>query len=92
LVANEALSYGCPVVIGDRCGCVPELVVEGVSGYAFKSGDVNELAAAMLKVTELSDDRRTTADRCIAVASKLMPAQAAGQMLSGLSRLMPLRA
>ena len=92
LVANEALSYGCPVVIGDRCGCVPELVVEGVSGYTFKSGDVNELTAAMLKASELSQDRLTTAERCVAVASKLMPAQAAGQMLNGLSRLLESRA
>lgn len=27
LVVNEALSYGCPVVVSDICGCTPELVL-----------------------------------------------------------------
>ncbi len=25
LVVNEALHHGCPVIVSDRCGCVPEL-------------------------------------------------------------------
>ena len=25
LVVNEALSYGCPAIVSDRCGCFPEL-------------------------------------------------------------------
>ena len=86
LVANEALSYGCPVVVADRCGCVPELVIEGVSGYTFKVGDVAGLKAVMIKAAALSQDRRTTAEQCIAVASKLMPGPAAEQMLNGLYR------
>jgi glycosyltransferase involved in cell wall biosynthesis len=87
LVANEALSYGCPVVIADRCGCVPELVIEGVSGYSFRVGDIEDLRAAMVKAVALSQNRRTTAESCVAVASKLMPGTAAEQMLNGLCRV-----
>jgi glycosyltransferase involved in cell wall biosynthesis len=92
LVANEALSYGCPVVIADRCGCVPELVIEGVSGYTFKSGDVGGLREVMVKAAALSQDRRATAEQCVAVASKLMPGTAAERMLNGLSRVATSRA
>jgi len=43
LVVNEALAYGCPVVVSNICGCVPELVIDGITGYKFKAGDVADL-------------------------------------------------
>src|ERR1700731_3917878 len=43
LVVNEALSHGCPVVVSENCGCVPELVIDGVTGYAFAAGNVANL-------------------------------------------------
>ena len=61
LVVNEALSYGCPVVVSDHCGCLPELVIDGVTGYSFKTGDIRSLAAAMQSVTELSTRRASVA-------------------------------
>jgi glycosyltransferase involved in cell wall biosynthesis len=33
LVVNESLSYGCPVVVSNCCGCVPDLVLDGVTGF-----------------------------------------------------------
>ena len=88
LVANESLSYGCPVVISDRCGCLPELVVDGVTGYGFKTGDTQGLAAAMLTTAKLSADRGTTARHCIEVAAALSPERAATRMLEGCTRLL----
>jgi glycosyltransferase involved in cell wall biosynthesis len=55
-VVNESLSYGCPVVVSDRCGCVPELVVDGVTGFAFTAGNIEALSAAMLAATRLSEN------------------------------------
>jgi len=35
LVVNEAMACGTPVIASRRCGCVPELVSEGITGYSF---------------------------------------------------------
>lgn len=83
LVANEALSYGCPVVISDRCGCTPELLIDGATGFGFAARSVAALRQAMLDVIRLSDDRPATARRCVEVAHRLTPERAARRMLEG---------
>jgi len=88
LVVNEALSYGCPVVVSDRCGCVPELVIEGVTGYGFETGDIEALSAALLSVSRLSEDRATTAGKCIDVVSAFTAERAASRMLEGCTQLL----
>ena len=60
LVVNEALSFGCPVVVSDVCGCVPELVRDGVTGYAFPAGDVDALTNAMMSAAQLSKIETTS--------------------------------
>jgi glycosyltransferase involved in cell wall biosynthesis len=88
LVVNEALSFGCPVVVSDRCGCVPELVIDGVTGYAFQAGDVGALCAAMLSVCRLSQDRLTTAAACLRVIAAYSPERAALRMLQGCTQFL----
>lgn len=39
LVVNESLSCRTPVLVSSRCGCVPELVRAGVTGYEFDPKD-----------------------------------------------------
>lgn len=87
LVVNEALSYGCPVVVSDVCGCVPELVVEGSTGYSFPSGEVPALAAAMVKVAALSIDRPAVANRCLSLIGQYTVDRAALEILSGCVRI-----
>jgi len=82
-VVNESLSYGCPVVVSDRCGCAPELVVDGVTGFTFATGNVEAMAAAMLATTQLSEDRSATATRCLKLMAKFTPERAAERMLQG---------
>ena len=38
LVVNEALHHGCPVLVSESCGCRPELVLDGVTGFAYAAG------------------------------------------------------
>jgi 1,2-diacylglycerol 3-alpha-glucosyltransferase len=58
LVVNEAMAAGLPVIVSERCGCVPELVQEGVNGFAFDPSDQNALAACLLKMAALSAEDR----------------------------------
>lgn len=93
LVVNEALAYGCPVVVSHRCGCVPELVIDGVTGYVFTASDVDDLANKMIKVVTEFADPLEAANKCLSVISTFTPEAAARQILDGcqatLARLRP---
>jgi glycosyltransferase involved in cell wall biosynthesis len=56
LVVNEAVASGLPVIVSNRCGCVPELV-QG-NGFTFDPTDEHELAAQLLQMASLSDEER----------------------------------
>jgi 1,2-diacylglycerol 3-alpha-glucosyltransferase len=56
LVVNEAVASGLPVIVSDRCGCVPELV-QG-NGFTFDPFDEHELAERLLRLASLTDDER----------------------------------
>lgn len=56
LVVNEAMACGLPVIVSNRCGCYPELVLEGETGYGFDPEDVSQLAQLMIKI---SSDEKT---------------------------------
>ena len=88
LVVNEALSYGCPAVVSNVCGCVPDLVIDGVTGYSFEMGDIEALSRAMLSTIEIvAQDRVAVAKQCLAVISEYTPNRAASQILDGCARI-----
>ena len=91
LVVNEALSYGCPVVVSDRCGCVPDLVIEGVTGYSFPAGSIERLSAAMLAAVDLSKDRAATVKSCLNMMSAFTPENAASRILTGCKEIIESR-
>src|SRR5207253_3162510 len=45
LVVNEAMATGLPVIVSNRCGCVPDLVAEGKNGFTFNPESVEEMRA-----------------------------------------------
>jgi glycosyltransferase involved in cell wall biosynthesis len=53
-VALEALSHGIPV-IGSRIGGIPEIVQDGITGFLFEPGNVDELAGKMRLLWENPD-------------------------------------
>lgn len=84
LVVNEALSYGCPAVVSEVCGCVPELVVAGQTGYSFKTDSEKDLARAIRDVHALvAVDEAGTAKSCIEHMRNFTPQRAAQQILEG---------
>jgi 1,2-diacylglycerol 3-alpha-glucosyltransferase len=56
LVVNEAIASGLPVIVSDRCGCVPELVQD--NGFTFDPMNQHELASRLFEMASLSDDER----------------------------------
>jgi glycosyltransferase involved in cell wall biosynthesis len=87
LVVNEALSYGCPCVVSNVCGCVPELVQEGRTGFSYPVGDVPALGAAMISVAELCKQRPFVANNCIDLIEQYTAERAATEILNGCIRV-----
>ncbi len=87
LVVNEALAYGCPVVVSERCGCVPELVLEGKTGYACAPDSAEQLCESVNRLLSLSD-RAAVARNCVELMDGFTPRVAAAGIMSGLSAVM----
>lgn len=43
LVVNEAMAAGLPVLLSQACGCHPDLMVEGTTGFSFDPTSVDDL-------------------------------------------------
>jgi glycosyltransferase involved in cell wall biosynthesis len=43
LGVNEAMACGRPAIVSNKCGCAPELIKEGETGYSFEAGDSHQL-------------------------------------------------
>jgi glycosyltransferase involved in cell wall biosynthesis len=50
LVVNEAMAARLPVLVSNICGCAPDLVIEGVTGFTFDPRDERRLAELMLRM------------------------------------------
>ncbi len=72
LVVNEAIASGLPVIVSERCGCVPELVQD--NGFTFEPTDEHEFAARLLQMASLSDEeRKKLGDNSYRIASNFTP-------------------
>jgi glycosyltransferase involved in cell wall biosynthesis len=60
LTVLEAYTYGLPV-IGSRIGGIPELVLQGKTGYLFEPGDVRQLASILQNISKESLQRMAPA-------------------------------
>lgn len=54
LIINEAMCAGLPIIVSDVVGAVPDLLKEGINGYSFVAGDIEQLADKLYLI--LSDD------------------------------------
>ena len=88
LVVNEALHYGCPAIVSKLCGCVPDLIVEGETGFSYNAFDVKELAAKMLAAPEHFADTEKTARSCLKLMKHFTPDKAAEQILGGIRKIL----
>src|SRR5207249_961362 len=72
LVVNEAVASGLPVIVSNRCGCVPELVQD--NGFTFDPANESELAEWLLQMASLSaDERRRLGEASFRIAANFAP-------------------
>jgi glycosyltransferase involved in cell wall biosynthesis len=55
LAVNEAMNFAKPVLVSDTCGCSTDLIQQGVNGYVFQEGNIEELASYLDQL--LKDDQ-----------------------------------
>lgn len=68
LSVNEAMNFNLPLILSDLSGCAEDLVKEGVNGYIFKTGDVDDLAIKMRRI--LRENTLTNATSSIDIVEK----------------------
>src|SRR5262249_17391826 len=71
LVCNEAMSFGLPVVVSDRVGAAPDLVVPGETGFVYPSGDSAALCRALKSAEEMTRRDRGRVFRAVTDRIKL---------------------
>jgi len=59
LVVNEAMHTGAPVLLSDRCGCIPELLEEGGNGFSFDPFSVTSITDALFRFEAIAEGTRS---------------------------------
>lgn len=52
LVVNEVMNHSKPVLVSDEVGCGMDLVEDGVNGFIFKCGDIDDLSNKLMELLE----------------------------------------
>lgn len=55
LSVNEAMACGRPAIVSDACGCCEDLIIDGKTGYSFRSDNLSELKKSMQLFIERYD-------------------------------------
>lgn len=77
LVVNEAMAAGLPVLVSKRCGCYPDLINEGVNGFAFDPFNMEELHGLMKKAAEGKYDLAAMGKASLDIIKNYTPEKAA---------------
>jgi len=75
LVVNEAMASGLPVLASRRCGCVTDLLSDGVNGWTFDPDNEEELSRLMLRIASDPDLRSEMGKRSREIISQWGPAR-----------------
>lgn len=55
LSVNEAMACGRPAIVSDACGCEKDLIIQGKTGYSFRSNNMSELKRSIQLFVEQHD-------------------------------------
>jgi 1,2-diacylglycerol 3-alpha-glucosyltransferase len=67
------MAAGLPVLVSNRCGCFPELVLEGVNGFGFDPENIEQLTQLMLKMSSGDVDLYTMGQAALGHIQKYSP-------------------
>ena len=74
LVVNEAMACGLPAIVSRRCGCVEDLLEEGVNGFLFDPAAPAQLAGRMMTMSSLPQaDRELMGRRSREIVARYSP-------------------
>lgn len=83
LVVNESLSYGCPTVVSNRCGCVPELATNGTTGLEYNWDSIDDLSEKLIRAPDAFKAVAETAKACIDRIAPFNPSASAAGIIQG---------
>jgi glycosyltransferase involved in cell wall biosynthesis len=63
LVVNEALHHGLPCLVSEAVGCMPDLIVPGMTGDTFETSSIEAIRAGIQRAVRLTN-RSETRSRC----------------------------
>lgn len=73
LVVNEAMACGLPVLVSEKCGCIPDLVFPGVNGHVFNPYDTVDIAYYMKLASSGEIDHREMGMASTRIVSNYTP-------------------
>lgn len=84
LVTDEALALGLPVIVSERCGCVPDIVQHGINGFVFSPKKEEELVNYLQAAMTGSDLAKMSA-ASLAISQQYSPEESARRISEGLA-------
>lgn len=57
LVVNEAMASGLPIIVSSRCGCVPDLMLQGETGLIFDPANPTALTDSLIAIGTSTQER-----------------------------------
>lgn len=70
LIINEAMCAGQPIIVANEVGAVPDLLKEGINGYSFEAGNINQLAEKLLLISKNDNLRISMMRKSLEIISK----------------------
>ena len=87
LVVNEAMACGLPVLVSNRCGCVPDLVHDGQNGFVFDPDHPSQLTHWLIQFMDGSVDVQQMGQFAKQFIAPYAPEAVAQEMLAGFRKL-----
>lgn len=87
LVVNEAMACGLPVLVSNRCGCVPDLVQDGQNGFVFDPDQPSQLTHRLIQFMDEAVDMQQMGQLAKQFIAPYAPEAVAQEMLAGFRKL-----